>query len=116
MNRVRVTLFKHGRESFLSLLREHKVEFTEERLRPGDVRASGDNIWIGPALQMAAIVAQILIMWLKGRPTRKVIVQTKTKLVHLEGYSVEQAKALLEKSLSAADVSVKLIQTDKDEP
>ena len=49
-----------------------------------------------PADAVAGSVAAVLVAWLKARASRKVILTLRDKrIVHIEGYSVEQVKELL---------------------
>jgi hypothetical protein len=52
----------------------------------------------------------VLVTWLRGRASRKVIVQTNEQMVlHIDGYSVKEVEKVLEKASS-----INAIQTDKD--
>jgi len=116
MTQLRVTLFKNGQAAFRSLLREHNIEFLEEPFEPGAVKASGEVLYILAALQAARIVAPVLVEWLRGRATRKIILQAGTKIVHIEGsYSIDQVKELLETTLPETPVSLMVVQSDKDD-
>jgi hypothetical protein len=117
MTQLTVTLFRNGREAFLSLLSEHNIEYVEEPIEPGTIKASGEVICIvGAALAAARLVAPIVVEWVRGRATRKVIVRAGLKTVHIEGdYSIDQVKELLEKTLPTTSVSLMMVQTDKDE-
>jgi hypothetical protein len=114
MSQLRVNLFENGRSEFLSLLREHDIEFLERAPRPGAIMNAGEVIEIINAVKDASpygAVALVLITWLRGRASRKVIVQADEKtIVHIEGYSVTQVEKLLEKA-----ISVTAIQTEKDD-
>jgi hypothetical protein len=114
MSQLRVYLFKNGRSDFLSLLRENGVEFNEHRPAPGVVMNAGEVIEIINAakeLSPYGALAVVLVTWLRGRASRKVIVQADEKTVlHLEGYSVKDVEKVIEKA-----VSVMAIQTEKDD-
>jgi hypothetical protein len=99
MSQLRVNLFENGRSEFLSLLREHDSAFLERVPRPGAIMNAGEVIEIMNAVKDASpygAVALVLITWLRGRASRKVIVQADEKtIVHIEGYSVPQVEKLL---------------------
>ncbi len=113
MSHLRVYLFKNGRTEFLSLLRENGVEFTEHHPTPGNVMNAGEVIEIINAakeLSPYGALAVVLVTWLRGRASRKVIVQTNEQMVlHIDGYSVKEVEKVLEKASS-----INAIQTDKD--
>jgi hypothetical protein len=110
MSQIHVNLFENGRSEFLSLLREHDIEFLERASLPGTIMNAGEVIEIINAVPYGAL-ALVLITWLRGRAARKVIVQADEKtIVHIEGYSVTQVEKLLAKARS-----VTAIQTEKDD-
>jgi hypothetical protein len=116
MTGLRVNLFRNGRSAFLSLLREHKIEFIERPPMPGAIVASGDVIYIVDAAGVAGAIAGVLITWLRGRATRKIMVQIgRDKVVQLEGYTADQATKLLSTLDPVSAATVTLIQTDKDD-
>ena len=113
MSQLRVHLFKNGRSEFLSLLRENGVEFSERYPTPGVVMNAGEVIDIINAakeLSPYGALAVVLVTWLRGRASRKVIVQTNEQtILHIEGYSAKEVEKVLEKASS-----ITAIQTDKD--
>jgi len=93
---VRIALFKDSRESFIKALDEAGVAYEELRAPPGQVMASGAMIAVAQTAAVAGSVAAVLVAWLKARASRKVILTLHDKrIVHIEGYSVEQVKELL---------------------
>jgi len=106
---IKVALFKDSKESFLSLLKENDIAYTERTVRPGVVMAAGETIEIIKALGEASLfpaLATVIVQWLRARSSRKIIVQTKDKqVVHLQGYSVSDAERVLKsaESFSAID-------------
>lgn len=93
---MRIALFKDSRESFTKALDEVGVAYEELRVPPGQVMASGAMILVAQTAAVAGSVAAVLVAWLKARASRKVILTLLDKrIVHLEGYSVEQVRELL---------------------
>lgn len=93
---MRIALFKDSRESFIKALDEADVAYEELRAPPGQVMASGAMITVAQTAAVAGSVAAVLVAWLKARASRKVILTLRDKrIVHIEGYSVEQVKELL---------------------
>jgi hypothetical protein len=93
---VRIALFKDSRESFTQALDDANVAYEELRAPPGQVMASGTMIAVAQTAAVLGPIAAVLVAWLKSRASRKVILTLHDKrIVHLEGYSVEQVKELL---------------------
>lgn len=116
---LRVTVFQHGRNSFLLTLREHQIEFAELPIEPGSIRASGELFML---LEVAIpAVAQVLVAWLQTRPKgkgpeRKIILRSGTKSIQIEGYSVEDVERILGGAASEdTETEIVVIQTCKDD-
>jgi Effector Associated Constant Component 1 len=93
---VRVTLFKDSQESVLQALNEAGISYEELRPVPGQVRASGAMVVIAQTAAIAGSIATVLVAWIKARASRKIILTLHGhKVVHLEGYTVEQVRELL---------------------
>jgi hypothetical protein len=93
---VRIALFKDSQPSFLQALDDAGVPYEELGVAPGQVMASGAMIVIAQTAAIAGSIATVLVAWLKGRASRKVMLTLHDKtIVHLEGYSVEQVRELL---------------------
>ncbi|ANX03266.1 effector-associated constant component EACC1 [Immundisolibacter cernigliae] len=93
---MRIALFKDSRESFIQALDGAGVAYEELRAPPGQVMAAGTMIAVAQTAAVAGPIAAVLVAWLKARASRKVILTLHDKrIVHLEGYSVEQVKELL---------------------
>jgi len=93
---LRIALFKDSQASFIQILDDVGVPYEELRAPPGQIMASGTMIVIAQTAAIAGAVATVLVAWLKARASRKVILTLHDKrIVHLEGYSVEQVRELL---------------------
>lgn len=93
---MRIALFKDSRASFIHALDEASITYEELKGHPGKVMASGAMIAVAQTAAVAGPIAAVLIAWLKARASRKIILTLQDKrIVHLEGYSVEQVKELL---------------------
>ncbi len=115
MDSIRAHVFKYSKEDFLESLRENGIEYFEQNLSPtGTIVASGEAVEIIKALGSVSIIpaiASVLIQWLKGRNSRKIILQTKDReIIHLQGYSVKEVESLLEKA-----ENITVIQTTPDD-
>ena len=93
---MRVALFKDSRASFLRSLDEAGIPFEELKTTPGTIMASAAMVIIAQTTAIAGAIATVLVAWLKGRASRKVILTLQDKtIIHVEGYSVEQVRELL---------------------
>ena len=93
---MRIALFKDSQASFVQALDDAGVPYEEQQAPPGQAMASGAMIAIAQTAAIAGAVATVLVAWLKARSSRKVILTLHDKrIVHLEGYSVEQVQELL---------------------
>ncbi|MEN5179831.1 hypothetical protein ABE501_08640 [Comamonas testosteroni] len=107
---IRVQLFKDSRESFIEMLQQEKIDFSEIQMF-STVAASGSAIGIH-LLELSpyfASLSAVLIAWIKSRSSRKVIITTKDrKVVHIEGMSQEDVIKILS---TVEDIAV--IDTEK---
>lgn len=93
---MRLALFKDSHSSFTQALDDGGVPYQELRPTPGQIMASGTVVAVAYTTAISGAIATVLVAWLKARASRKVILTLKgQKVVHLEGYSVEQVKELL---------------------
>ena len=93
---MHIALFKGSRDSFIKALDESCIGYEELRAPPGQVMASGTMINIAQTAAVLGPIAAVLVAWIKARASRKVILTLHDKrIIHLEGYSVEQIKELL---------------------
>lgn len=94
---MNLTFFKNSEVSFLKLLSDADIAYEKSYPASGSVMASGTMITLGQTAAIAGSVATIIVAWLKARSSRKVIITLKDKqVVHLEGYSKGEVKALLQ--------------------
>lgn len=108
---MRIALFKDSRVSFLQSLTESEINFEELKHMPSGIMASA--IYITVAVSSA--VAAVLVAWLKSRASRKVILTLKDKqVVHLEGYSVEEVKQLLNMTEVATVIDTNSTSNESD--
>jgi hypothetical protein len=93
---VRVALFKDSEVSFLQALDEAGIVYERAQPHAGSAMAAGTLVTVAQTAAVAGPVAGVLVAWLKARASRKVILSLHgNKVVHLEGYSVQQVKELL---------------------
>lgn len=93
---MRIALFKDSHASFVQTLNDVGVPYEELEAQPGRIMASSTMIVIAQTAAIAGAVATVLVAWLKARASRKIILTlSDNKIVHLEGYSVEQVRELL---------------------
>lgn len=105
---MRIALFKDSRASFLQGLTESEINFEELRLMPGGIMASATYVTVAQTAAVSTAVAAVLVAWLKARASRKVMLTLKDKqIVHLEGYSVEEVKQLLNMTEVATVIDTK---------
>jgi hypothetical protein len=103
--------FKNSKESFISLLKQNGITFTELFPPSGTIIAAGEIIEILKTVGAASIIpslATVAVQWLKARSSRKLMLQTKDKqVVHLEGYSAREVASLLEQATSLTVIDTK---------
>lgn len=105
---MRIVLFKDSETSFLQALEGAGIPYERSTPMPGQVMASGSIIAIAQAVTAAAPVAAVLVAWIRARASRKIILTLSTnKVIHLEGYSVEQAQELLLTTTQLAAIDTK---------
>jgi len=93
-----------------------RYERHSPKLQPGVIiNATGEVLqFIGDGIPWAAIAA-CLIAWLRVRASRKVIVTTKgNKVVHIEGYSVNEVEQLLAQAKEVAALDTKKSKEAKE--
>lgn len=93
---MRVALFKDSHASFLNALDEAGISYEELKPMPGQVMAAGSMVVIAQTTAIAGSIATVLVAWIRSRASRKIILTLQdNRVVHLEGYSVEQVQQLL---------------------
>lgn len=93
---MRVALFKDSQASFLQALDEAGISYEERRPIPGQIMASGSMVLIAQTAAITGSIATVLVAWIKARASRKIILTLQgNKVVHLEGYTIEQVRELL---------------------
>lgn len=105
---MRVALFKDSQASFLQGLNEAGIPFEELKAASGSVMASGAMVIIAQTVAIAGAIAPVLVAWLKGRASRKIILTLQDRtIIHVEGYSLEQVRELIPliASMTAIDTS-----------
>ncbi|PHS72040.1 MAG: hypothetical protein COB22_06395 [Cycloclasticus sp.] len=109
---LEVKFFKDGISDFINLLKSNDIPYEEvSHFPPGTVLAAGETLEIIKALaglSLAPSIAAVVVQWLKNKASRKVILQTKDKLiVHLEGYSEKEIEALIPNAENIAIIQTK---------
>ena len=113
---MRIALFKDSRASFLQDLAESEIHFEELNPMPGKNMASATYITVAQTAAVATSVAAVLVAWLKARASRKVILTLRDKqIVHLEGYSVEEVKQLLNMTEVATVIDTKPTDSESNQ-
>ncbi|WP_155500116.1 hypothetical protein [Comamonas testosteroni] len=109
---MRIALFKDSRASFLKECSNAGIDFEELMPMPGSIMASATFVTVAQAAAVAGSIAAVLVAWIKARSSRKVILTLQDKkIVHLEGYSVEEVKALLSTTEVVAVIDTKSIDS-----
>lgn len=94
---VRINVFKGSREPFLSLLREHGIEYEEHAPPIGVVFAAGEWVEVAKSTAVFGSLAAVVVAFLKHRHGRKVIITTKDNtVVHAEGLTHKELEKVLE--------------------
>ncbi|WP_318434672.1 hypothetical protein [Photobacterium leiognathi] len=95
---LRIRLFNHGEESFLSDLDDAGISHSRVHQFSTAPQASGIVEMISSLSNAMPwnSIAKVLIKWLEVRKSRKVIVTTEDgKVIHLEGYSANQVQKII---------------------
>jgi hypothetical protein len=111
---LQVALLRDNRAAFLDLLRENRIDHYEEPLQPGAILASGGLIWLAGVT--VSDVSSVFAAWLAGRAERKIILQSGTRTIDVEGsHSLQEVERIVE-AASSVGVSVRamIIQTGND--
>lgn len=111
VEKLKIITFKNSKESFISLLKQKGITFTELFPPTGTIMAAGEIIEILKTVGAASIfpsLATVAVQWLKARSSRKLMLQTKDKqVVHLEGYSAKEVAGLIEQANSLTVIDTK---------
>lgn len=99
-NRIQISVFKHSKESFLSMLDEKDIKYIERPWPEGVTVGVGETFdiikTVGEASPLLGVLAYVIVTWIKARSSRKIILQTKDKkVVHIEGFSVDEVGKIL---------------------
>lgn len=93
---MRIALFKNSEASFIRALDEAGVIYEARALNSGAVMAAGTIIEVLQTIATPGAIAAVFVAWQKARASRKIILTLHgNRVVHLEGYSVEQVKELV---------------------
>ncbi len=108
---MKVLLLGPGSDSFIAALDEAGIEYERRNPKPQPgviMNASGDIVqFLEHAIPWASI-ATVLVAWIRARASRKIIVTTTdNKVVHTEGYSVEQFEKILTQAREIAIIDTK---------
>ncbi len=91
---MRIALFKDSEASFIRALDEAGIPY-ESRMQ-FSVMAAPTMVEILQTVATPGAIAAVFVAWQKARASRKIILTLHgNKVVHLEGYSVDQAKELV---------------------
>ena len=104
---MKVFLLGTASESLADALSDARIAFNRSHPKPGVILNASPVIEITQAVPWAAGAA-VLVAWLRGRASRKIIVTTKDDtVVHAEGLSVEEFEKILPhaKNVSAIDTA-----------
>lgn len=123
---IRLTLFKHSRDSFLAALDDASIRHSSVMQFSGPPQASGFTEIIS-ALSDAMPwngIAKVIISWVEARKSRRVMVQVKDGAVVIEanGYNAKDVERLLKACASVTvidtlpgDAETKALESDADD-
>ena len=113
MNKIsvlRLELFKHSQESFLSALDSAEIDhgpvqsFSTKPHNSGVIETIGS---LSEAMPWNSL-AKVMVAWIDARKSREIIITTEdNKVVHLKGYSVADAERVLKSSINAVVIDTK---------
>ena len=107
---VRLTLFKHGADSFLAALDEAQIPHGPIHMFSTHPQASGivEAITaLSEAMPWSAI-AKVIVAWIEARKSREIIIHTEAgEAIHAKGYSVSEVQKLLQKSTNIIIIDTK---------
>jgi hypothetical protein len=107
---LRLTLFKHGAESFLAALDEAAISHTP--VHSYSIAPQGSGLVeaitaLSDAMPWNAI-AKVVVAWIEARKSREVIIYTdEGKWFHAKGYSASEVQKLLEISTNITVIDTK---------
>lgn len=123
---IRLTLFKHSRDSFLAALDDASIRHSSVMQFSGPPQASGFTEIIS-ALSDAMPwngIAKVIISWVEARKSPRVMVQVKDGAVVIEanGYNAKDVERLLKACASVTvidtlpgDAETKALESDADD-
>ena len=107
---LRFVLFKDSEKSFLSALdaegigHERVHQFTTQPQASGIVEAIST---LSEAMPWNSI-AKVMVAWIEARKSRKIIITTdNNQIIHMEGYSIEDVKKILPKTINITIIDTK---------
>ncbi|MGE8362396.1 hypothetical protein [Pseudomonas sp.] len=107
---IRLTLFKHGGDSFLAALDEAKIPHGPIRMFTSRPQASGivETITaLSEAMPWNAI-AKIIVAWIDARKSREVMIYTESgEVIHAKGYSATEIQKILPISTNIVIIDTK---------
>ena len=117
-NRIQISVFKHSKESFLSMLDEKDIKYIERPWPEEVIVGAGETFDIiqavGEASPFLGALAYVIVTWIKARASRKIVLQTKDKKVfHIEGFSVGEVEKILAQVESFMVIDTKPLENEK---
>lgn len=107
---IRLTLFKHGSESFLAALDEAQIPHGPIHMFSATPQASG-MVEAITALSDAMpwnAVAKVIVAWIDSRKSREIVIHTEAgEVIHAKGYSASEVKGFLQKSTNVIVIDTK---------
>lgn len=107
---VRITLFKHSHQSFVTALDEALIHHERVHIFSTQPQASG-IVEVISALSDAMpwnSLAKIIIAWIDARKSREVIIQIEDgKVIHAKGYSASDIQKFLPLSVNITVIDAK---------
>lgn len=107
---VRLTLFKHGAESFLAALDEAAISHAPVHSYSISPQGSG-LVEVITALSEAMpwnAIAKVVVAWIEARKSREVIISTGPgEWFHAKGYSASEVQKLLQISTNVTVIDTK---------
>jgi len=109
---LKIALFKDSREAFLSLLNEHRIEYTEKFPKLGVVQNAGFVFELVQSSAICGALATVICTFINFKKGRKVIITSNSGLVvHCEGLSVSEVQKVIESAESLIAIDTKANET-----
>lgn len=108
MDALPMHVFRNSLGPIVELLDEHQVRYSMQQIPSGVPMNSSRVIELLQSAAMWSALAAVVVAFIKGRSSRKIIITTKENtVVHAEGLSIEELKEVLKQAKNLTAIETK---------